>query len=88
MLSADTAFWREDIDSLAFYVDQHEGLCVMHRRAFRALLGFDPTPQQCLDYFEQRRVVFVQSARNKIERAKIPSSANFHITSRDIRRAV
>src|SRR5262249_43117554 len=42
------AVWRSDIDALAFRLDQHSASCMVHRRAFRTLLGFDPAPADCL----------------------------------------
>ncbi|MDB6060136.1 MAG: hypothetical protein JWM78_239 [Verrucomicrobiaceae bacterium] len=81
-------FWREDIESLAFRPAGHEGLCVVHRRAFRTLLGFEPTPENCLAYFEQEIILFQRTATEKIERKKIDLKTAFHLNSRDIRRAI
>lgn len=87
MADADaTVLWRDDIDSLAFRPEGHEGWCVMHRRAFRTLLGFEPTPQDCMDYFNNERQTFQQAAREKIRLASIVSESNFHLNSRDIQR--
>ncbi|MET0378029.1 MAG: DUF1488 family protein, partial [Spongiibacteraceae bacterium] len=79
-------FWRDDVDSLAFRPDGHEGWCVIHRRAFRAILGFEPAPNDCLNYFEKTRTAFHQAARAKIRRAEITPASNFHLNSRDMLR--
>jgi hypothetical protein len=79
--------WRDDIDSLAFTPPAHRGQCVVHRRAFRALLQFAPQPDDCRAFFAQHSDRFVAAAQRKIERAALPADANFHLNSRDIRRA-
>jgi hypothetical protein len=79
--------WRADIDSLAFYPTEHRGQCVIHRRAFRALLGFDAQQQDCLNCFEMRRATFERAAQTKIQRGKLAATSNFHLNSRDIQRA-
>jgi hypothetical protein len=78
--------WRDEIDSLAFRPDGHEGWCVIHRRAFRTLLGFDPTPQDCMGYFDRERPAFQQAALKKIRISSIESETNLHLNSRNIRR--
>lgn len=79
--------WRADIDSLAFRPTGHEGLCVVHRRAFRALLGDIATPEQCAEYFGTQQPAFERAANRKITRNQIARDANFHLNSRDIKRA-
>ncbi len=85
---AEICFWREDIDSLAFQPAGHDGLCVLHRRAFRSLLECEPTSAACCAYFENMQSIFQHAARAKILRANIASVANFHLNSRDIQRAL
>lgn len=58
----------------------------MHRRAFRTLLGTDPTPQQCLAYFGTFEPAFRAAASLKIARNRIPAGLNLHLTSRDVAR--
>ncbi|MFD2263947.1 hypothetical protein ACFSM5_13680 [Lacibacterium aquatile] len=77
-------FWRDDIDSLAFSIEGHGGICVIHRRALRTLIGHLPEPQEALDFFENRRAAFEVAARAKILRAGLAFEANFHLTSRDV----
>lgn len=81
-----TVLWREDIDALQF--DAGEGrLCMMHRLAFRALIGErSPLPVQCLAYFKANTVLFARAAEQKIARAG-GCAGNFHITSRDVQGA-
>src|SRR6476469_144498 len=38
-LMREAALWRREIDSLSFMPAGHQGECVVHRRAFRVLLG-------------------------------------------------
>lgn len=78
--------WREDIDSLAFYPSQHNGSCVVHRLAFRSLLGFAPTPNDCANYFSTHHELFERAAQEKIMRKNIAADLNFHLNSRDLRR--
>jgi hypothetical protein len=80
-------WWREDIDALAFYPAGHLGQCVIHRRAFRVLLGFAAPAAACIDYFAMQRAAFERAARHKIQRATLDAGANFHLNSRDIQRA-
>lgn len=37
--AGSTAEWREDLDALQFPVPGHDAHCLVHRRAFRALVG-------------------------------------------------
>jgi hypothetical protein len=81
-----TAIWRSNIDALAFKPNGWQGYCVVHRRAFRTLLGFDPTPRECTAYFRAQHMAFETAARAKIVEKKIASGLNFHLTSRDVTR--
>ncbi|MGY3602872.1 hypothetical protein [Bradyrhizobium sp. Leo121] len=78
--------WRSDIDSLAFRPSGHMGICVMHRRAFRTLLGCMPSSQQCIDFYLIHRDSFEAAARAKLAARSIRETDNFHLTSRDVRR--
>ncbi|HEY5305223.1 MAG TPA: DUF1488 family protein [Pseudolabrys sp.] len=78
--------WRSHIDALAFHPDGRQEQCVVHRRAFRTLLGFDPSPQDCECYFRANRAAFEAAARAKILEKNITSGLSFHLTSRDIAR--
>ena len=80
------AVWRSDIDALTFPVREHAAVCAVHRRAFRTLLRFDPTPQDCLDYFKDFEGAFRAAAIRKIASGGLPAGKNLHLTSRDIRR--
>jgi hypothetical protein len=82
-----TALWRDDLDALQF--DAGEGrLCMMHRLAFRALIGQrSPLPDQCLAYFNANQALFARAAKQKIARAG-GCAGNFHINSRDVQGAV
>ena len=79
--------WRSDLDSLSFQPRGHAGQCLVHRRAFRTILGFDPTPTDCAACFLQQQSAFEAAAAAKIARAAVTADANFHLTSRDILRA-
>ena len=80
--------WRPDIDSLSFQPRGHAGQCVIHRRAFATILGFEPTPDDCAACFQQRLPTFEAAAAAKISRTALAADASFHLTSRDILRAV
>ena len=86
MQSRKFPVWRDDIDALAFQPDEHVGLCMVHRRAFRTLLRAMPSPRQCVEFFNAHQAAFQSAAREKMLRTKLTSSANFHLTSRDVTR--
>ena len=78
--------WRNDIDALAFHPDNHRGICVVHRRAFRKLLQATPSPRQCVDFYLAHQGAFQAAACAKVLRASVAESENFHLTSRDVAR--
>ena len=84
----ESAVWREDIDSLAFIPGWHAGQCVVHRLAFRVLVGPSPTPGTCMTFFLDHRSIFDEAARAKAALKRLPLDANFHLTSRDLRRVL
>ena len=86
MQSRKPAVWRDDIDALAFQPDEHFGLCMVHRRAFRTLLRAMPSPRQCVEFFNTHQEAFQAAARAKLLRTKPTPIANFHLTSRDVSR--
>ena len=79
--------WRADINSLEFHPSGHAGVCLVHQRAFGTLLGFAPSPVDCAEYFEQNRSAFERASADKIMRESLSCGSNFHLTSRDVRRA-
>lgn len=83
-ISKRRACWRSDIDALTFPVETHSASCAVHRRAFRTLLGTEPTAEECLRYFDQVEYAFETAASAKIAQKNIPIRTNFHLTSRDI----
>jgi hypothetical protein len=86
MPSSKTPIWRNDIDALAFQPDEHSGLCMVHRRAFRTLLRAPPSPQDCIEFFNAHQEAFLAAARAKLQRVNVSQAANFHLTSRDVSR--
>ena len=86
MPSSKTPIWRNDIDALAFQPAEHSGLCMVHRRAFRALLRTTPSPQNCIEFFNVHQEAFQAAARAKLHRVNLSEAANFHLTSRDVSR--
>ena len=86
MSLSDEARWRPEIDALMFPINDHAAACAVHRRAFRTLLGSDPTPKDCLAYFAEFERAFRAAASAKIARNRIPSGRNLHLTSRDVAR--
>jgi len=86
MSRSETPTWRDEIDALAFGLADHQGVCMVHRRAFRTLLRTTPSPQQCVDFFNTHQDAFQAAARAKVLRASVANTANFHLTSRDVTR--
>jgi hypothetical protein len=86
MSSNKSPIWRNDIDALAFQPEQHSGFCMVHRRAFRTLLRATPSPQQCVEFFSAHQEAFQVAARAKLQSASLSETANFHLTSRDVKR--
>jgi hypothetical protein len=80
------AVWRSDIDALEFPLDAHSAFCMVHRRAFRTLLGFDPAAADCLHHFAEHAHAFRSAAAAKIAQKNLPPGTNLHLTSRDIAR--
>jgi hypothetical protein len=78
--------WRSDINALIFPIRAHAAACAVHRGAFRTLLGFEPTPNDCLTFFDNFEETFRQAASIKIARKGIPAGTNIHLTSRDVAR--
>ena len=86
MPASKTAVWRTDIDALAFPPLEHTGLCMVHRRAFRALLRATPLPPQCVEFFNAHQEAFQAAAHAKLLRTQVATTVNFHLTSRDVSR--
>jgi hypothetical protein len=82
------AEWRRDIDALAFEPHGHEAACVVHRLAFRTLIRMIPTPEDCIAYFAAHEAAFRAAAQAKILRRRIKPGMSFHLTSRDLARAL
>lgn len=80
--------WDSANDCLAFSPPGGDGRCVMHRRAFRALLRQEPTPAACLAFAARNQAALGLAARLKMQRAGLGPGARFHITSRDLRGAI
>jgi hypothetical protein len=78
----------ESIDSLVFVPQHHGGRCVVHRRALRILLGREPRPDESLRHAEENASAYEEAARAKISRVGLGHDAHFHLTSRDLRRAI
>ena len=86
MPNSKTPTWRDDIDALAFQPAEHQGVCMVHRRAFRTLLRIAASPRQCMDFYQTHQDAFQAAARAKVVRADVAATANFHLTSRDVAR--
>lgn len=81
--------WHSDIDALAFVPEGHVGRCMVHRLAFRALLGsVDPSAEHCVEFYRRHVGGFATAAAAKIRAREIAPDANFHLNSRDVRRAL
>ncbi|MBP2291585.1 DUF1488 family protein [Azospirillum rugosum] len=83
------AEWSRAIDSLVFTPDGHRGRCVVHRLAFRALLGLrQPEPADGLAHFAAHRAAYQRAAARKIVDRGLPPDASLHLTSRAVQRAL
>ncbi|WP_426616027.1 DUF1488 family protein [Bradyrhizobium sp. McL0616] len=80
------AQWRDDIASVVFPVEGHGAICAVHRGAFRTLIGAEPSPEDCLDYFRRYEITFREAAGAKIARKGISVGTSLHLTSRDVAR--
>ncbi|MBM6592910.1 hypothetical protein [Microvirga pudoricolor] len=83
-----SASWHPGVDSLRFRPHGHEGDCFVHRLAFRTLIGTAPSPEECAAFFVKQADAFGVAAALKIERRNLATDAHFHLTSRDILRAM
>ena len=82
----DEILWRSEIDALLFPIKEHAAFCAVHRRAFRTILGSEPAPEACLNYFRGHEDAFRAAASFKIAQKRLPAGRNFHLTSRDVAR--
>jgi hypothetical protein len=48
MAENNSGEWRHNIDALVFEPEGHQSVCMVHRMAFRTLLQFIPTPEDCI----------------------------------------
>lgn len=80
------ATWRPDIDAVEFRPHDHSGVCMIHRLAFRTLIGRSPDATACVMFFADNKPAFLLAAENKISQGKIEIHRNFHLNSRDVRR--
>ena len=86
-MAADDLTWRHDIDALVFRPNGHEGSGFIHRLAFRSM-SEEAGQEGCEAYFRAHREAFERAARAKIRKAGLAMEQNFHLTSRDVRRAL
>lgn len=80
------ARWRDDLDALQFQAGEDGTSCMVHRLAFRRLVGFAPEAAHCLAFFNDNAVAFRAAAADKARRENLSPGRNFHLTSRDLRR--
>ena len=78
------AVWRDDLDALQFPAGNGGAHCMIHRLAFRKLIGRDPKSQDCLDWYGENAALFQAAALAKIARLALPADRNLHIDSRDV----
>jgi hypothetical protein len=85
-MSSQQPLWRDDIDALQFDAAGHGGVCLIHRLAFRRLLGAVPAAENCLAFFADHQAAFTAAAAAKIGAQSLPPGRNFHLNSRDVTR--
>jgi hypothetical protein len=81
-----TAIWRDDLDALQFAAGDGGALCMIHRLAFRRLIGTIPDREACLAWFAAHADVFAAAALDKMTRLDLLRDRNLHIDSRDVLR--
>lgn len=79
--------WRDDLDALQFAAE-NGGNCIVHRRAFRAMLRKPPMQHNCIEFYEQHGAAFETAAKAKINNGGVPEGSNFHLNSRQIRNSL
>ncbi|UWU19153.1 hypothetical protein [Rhizobium sullae] len=79
--------WREDLDALQFAAE-NGGNCIVHRRAFRAMLRNPPMQHDCIEFYEQNAAAFEAAAKAKIDNGDVHEASNFHLNSRQIRNSL
>lgn len=80
------AEWRDDLDALQFAAGTGGALCMIHRLAFRSLIGREPQKQDCIEWYDHNAAVFQAAAIDKMTRLNLPKDRNLHIDSRDVSR--
>ena len=76
------AEWRAAQNSLMFR--SGNGTCFVHRGAFKTLMDCDPTPIQCVAFFDRHKTAFAQAALVKFDKSCSVLLRSFHLTSRDL----
>jgi hypothetical protein len=79
--------WRQDLDALVFRPKGYQGGCFVHRLAFR-FHDSEASRESCKKFFRANVDAFERAAQAKIRRGRVLDGENFHLTSRDIRRAM
>jgi len=80
------AIWRADLEAVEFRPHNHGGVCMIHRLAFRTLIGRSPDAAKCLVFFEDNKLAILRAAKLKMSTGKIADHRNFHLNSRDVRK--
>ncbi|ACS60010.1 hypothetical protein Rleg_6985 (plasmid) [Rhizobium leguminosarum bv. trifolii WSM1325] len=78
-------FWNADLDALQFTAC-NGGNCLVHRRAFRAVLRKSPLMEDCIAFYAVNQATLQAAATEKIEEHRIGDGQSFHLNSRQIRR--
>lgn len=79
--------WRPDLDALQFPAG-NGSTCVVHRLAFKVLLGKVPEASECLDYVRANPAPFAAAARRRLNEESGIGRRSFHLNSRHIRRSI
>ncbi|MBY3562576.1 hypothetical protein [Rhizobium laguerreae] len=79
--------WSVDLDALQFTAG-NGGNCLVHRRAFRAMLRKPPVMEDCIAFYEVNQATFQTAATEKIAEHCVGGGQNFHLNSRQIRRVL
>lgn len=79
--------WNEDQETVEFDVGigAYNGVARIPRAVFRRLLGYMPTPSQCVEAYYRERTAFEVAAENKLRARLLTVTGDIDITWRDLR---
>ena len=85
----EEASWNDAEQSVEFAVElgPYRGKVFVPLRVFHALLGRNPTPEQCIACFHLSRTNFERAAEARLHARALDEDANIRLTGRDLRQS-